>query len=398
MKDSNGYSSLEKNQVVGGEDIVRYEAATGTRSTLISAEELIPEGAGEPLKVADYHWSADNRKLLIFTNTRKVWRYHTRGDYWVLDLENRKLDKLGNGLPASTLMFAKFSPDASKVAYVSEYNIYVESLYTGEIIQITKDGGEDIINGTFDWVYEEELGCRDGFRWSPDGETIAYWHSNTKDIGTFYLINNIDSIYSQPIPLPYPKVGEKLSSVKIGVVPAQGGDTKWFDIPGDPQNNYLARMNYIPGSQELMIQQLNRSQNTNTVWIGDSEDMSLIRILEEKEDTFLDIHDNLIWLEEQQYFTWTSERDGWRHLYKVSREGNSMTLLTEGDFDVERISHIDPAGGYVYYIASPDKFTQRYLYRSPIHQTGEAERITPMGYPGQHAYQLSLNSKFAIHT
>ncbi len=398
MKDSESYSSIEKNPSLDGHDIVRYEAVSGDRSVLISAEELIPAGASKPLEVADYQWSEDNSKVLLFTNTRKVWRYHTRGDYWVLDRDQKQLTQLGVGLPSSSLMFAKFSPDASKIAYVSEHNLFVESLVSKEITQLTEDGGEHIINGTFDWVYEEELGCRDGFRWSPDGEKIAYWHSNTQDIGTFYLINNIDSIYSQPIPLPYPKVGERLSSVKIGVISVEGGATKWFDIPGDPQNNYLARMDFIPDSQEVLIQQLNRPQNKNTVWIGDTRTMELTEILEENEETFLDIHDNLIWMDDQQFFTWTSERDGWRHLYKVSRDGASMTLLTQGAFDVERVSHIDPEGGYVYYIASPENFTQRYLYRSPIHETGKAERITPVGIPGQHAYQLSGNSQFAIHT
>ena len=137
-------------------------------------------------------------------------------------------------------MFAKVSPDGSRVAYVSKQNIYVEDLATGTNKQITSDGGANIINGTFDWVYEEELDCRDGFRWSPDGKYIAYWQSDTKNIGTFYLINNIDSIYSKPIPLPYPKVGTKLSAVKVGVIPAAGGKTNWFKIPGDPANNYLA--------------------------------------------------------------------------------------------------------------------------------------------------------------
>ncbi|WP_162415817.1 S9 family peptidase [Cyclobacterium roseum] len=398
MKDSESYSSIEKNPSLDGHDIVRYEAVSGDRSVLISAEELIPAGATEPLEVADYQWSEDNSKVLLFTNTRKVWRYHTRGDYWVLDRDQKQLTQLGVGLSSSSLMFAKFSPDASKIAYVSEHNLFVESLVSKEITQLTEDGDENIINGTFDWVYEEELGCRDGFRWSPDGEKIAYWHSDTQDIGTFYLINNIDSIYSQPIPLPYPKVGERLSSVKIGVISAEGGATKWFDIPGDPQSNYLARMDFIPNSQEVLIQQLNRPQNKNTVWIGDTRTMELTEILEENEETFLDIHDNLIWMDDQQFFTWTSERDGWRHLYKVSRNGASMTLLTQGAFDVERVSHIDPEGGFVYYIASPENFTQRYLYRSPIHETGKAERITPAGIPGQHAYQLSGNSQFAIHT
>ena len=398
MKDGNGYSSIERNQNLEGDDIVRYDAASGNRSVLVDARQLIPKDANLPLSIADYQWSEDNNKLLIFTNTRKVWRFHTRGDYWVLDLTTRKLDQIGQGIPASTLMFAKFSPDATKIAYVSENNIFVELLESGKITQITSDGDKDIINGTFDWVYEEELGCRDGFRWSPDGENIAYWRSDTKGVGTFYLINNLDSIYSKPIPLPYPKVGETLSAVKIGVVSASGGETKWFDFLGDPRNNYLARMEFIPGTHEVMVQQLNRPQNTNSVWIGNIKTMDLNKILEEKDDAFLDIHDNVRWLDGGKFFTWSSERDGWLHLYKVSKDGKSVELITEGEFDVERISHIDVANGQVYYIASPENFTQRYLYRSSLKKGSKPERITPLENPGQNAYQISLDSEYAIHT
>ena len=398
MKDGSGYASIEKSSQAEGDDIIRYDAISGTRSVLISAEELTPAGENKPLSVADYHWSEDNSKLLIFTNTRKVWRYHTRGDYWVLDLKTKRLTQLGKGIPATTLMFAKFSPDATRVAYVSENNIFVESLDSGKITPITTDGNKDIINGTFDWVYEEELDCRDGFRWSPDGKNIAYWQSDTKGVGTFYLINNLDSIYSKPIPLPYPKVGQTLSAVKIGVVSSEGGQTRWFDLPGDPRNNYLARMDFIPNSQELMVQQLNRPQNQNTVWVGDIETLSLSKILVEKDSAFLDVHDNIRWLEGEKFFTWTSERDGWMHLYKVSRDGKTVDLVTQGEFDVERISHIDPASGYVFYIASPENFTQRYLYRSSLTKIGKAERITPMNLSGQNAYQISTDSKFAIHT
>jgi dipeptidyl-peptidase 4 len=398
MKDGQGYSSIEKSTKLDGDDIVRYDAIKGDKSILVSAEELTPAGESKPLAVADYQWSEDNSKLLIFTNTRKVWRYHTRGDYWILDLKTRKLSQLGKGIPATTLMFAKFSPDASRVAYVSQNNIFVESLESGKITQITSDGGEFTINGTFDWVYEEELECRDGFRWSPDGKNIAYWQSDTKDVGTFYLINNIDSIYSKPIPLPYPKVGHKLSAVKIGVISSEGGQTRWFDFPGDPRNNYLARMEFIPNSQEVMVQQLNRRQNINTVWTGNIQTLALSKTLVEEDAAFLEIHDNVRWLDGEKFFTWTSEKDGWLHLYKVSRDGKTTELVTQGEFDVERISHIDPANGYVYYIASPDNFTQRYLYRSSLTKIGKAERITPMELSGQNAYQISIDSKFAIHT
>ena len=202
----------------------------------------------------------------------------------------------------------------------------------------------------------------------------------TEGIGTFYMINNIDSIYSKPIPLPYPKVGT-YSAVKVGVVSAEGGTTLWFDVPGDPKNNYLARMDFIPNSNEVLIQQLNRLQNTNKVWVGNTKTMALDNILTDHDDAFLDVHDNIQWLDDDKYFTWTSEKDGWMHLYKVSRDGKEMDLITKGDFDVVSINCIDSKGGYVYYIASPDNYTQRYLYRSSIDGKGEAERVMPDNAP-----------------
>ena len=398
MKDNEGYSTLERNGTVGGYDIVRYEATSGARSVLVSSEKLIPDGASQALTIANYEWSMDNSKLLIFTNTRKVWRYHTRGDYWVLDLMSGDLTQLGSAVKATTMMFAKFSPDATRVGYVSENNIYVESLESGAITPLTTDGSASIINGTFDWVYEEELSCRDGFRWSPDGTQIAYWQSNTEGTGTFYLINNLDSNYSQPIPFPYPKVGTSNSAVKVGVVSSSGGQTKWFDVPGDPRNNYLARMDFIPNSSEVMIQQLNRKQNKNTVWTGNTHTMALTSLFTDEDKAFLDIHDNIRWLDHDQYFTWTSEKDGWLHLYKVSRDGKKMSTITQGDFDVVSINCIDPEGGYVYYIASPENYTQRYLYRSKMDGNSAPERMSPADQPGQHAYQISSNAKYAIHT
>jgi len=398
MKDSKGYSTIEMNNVNGGPDIVRYDAQTGEKTVLISSDQLIPEGRTKPLNIADYSWSADNTKLLIFTNTKRVWRYNTRGDYWILNLVSGKLQQLGSKAESSSMMFAKFSPDASRVAYVSKLNIYVEDLSTGVTKQLTFDGGDNIINGTFDWVYEEELDDRDGFRWSPDGKYIAYWQSDTRGTGVFYLINNVDSVYSVPIPLPYPKAGTTNSAVKIGVVSSDGGDTKWFDIPGDPRNNYLARMDFIPNSNEVMIQQLNRRQNINTVWTGDVVTMKLTNTLTDKDEAFLDIHDNIMWLDNEKYFTWTSERDGWLHLYKVSRDGKQMETITKGNFDVVNISCIDPKGGYVYYIASPDNPTERYLYRSRIDGKGVAERISPAEMAGQHSYQMSADAKLAINT
>ena len=398
MEDSQHYTTLETNRERACSEIVRYNAKSGEREVLVGADQLVPAQGTDPLAVRDYQWSSDNNKLLLFTNTQRVWRYHTRGDYWVLDLPSGDLHQVGVSLPSSSLMFAKFSPDGSRVGYVSEHNIFVELLGNGAITQLTRDGGERYVNGTFDWVYEEEFSCRDGFRWSNDGEKIIYWHSDTEGTGTFYLINNLDSIYSIPMPFPYPKVGTTNSAVKLGVVAATGGTTLWFDVPGDPRNHYLVRMEVVPDAEEVIIQQLNRLQNTNKVWIGNLETMALENILTETDEAFLDVHDDLVWLEGNRFFTWTSERDGWRHLYKVSLDGKEISQVTQGEFDVVSLNCINPKSGYVYYIASPDDPTQRYLYRSRLDGLGAPERISPAEQQGQHRYVMSDDAKWALHT
>ena len=152
--------------------LVRYDAASGRREVWVSAGRMVPSGdGGVPLPIEDYTVSPDREAIfLLFTKSRKVWRQNTRGDFWTLDLAHLALQKLGGPAAApSTLMFAKFSPDGGRVAYVREHNLYVENLAGGRITQLTRDGSRTIINGTFDWVYEEELNLRDGFRWSPDG-------------------------------------------------------------------------------------------------------------------------------------------------------------------------------------------------------------------------------------
>ena len=274
----------------------------------------------------------------------------------------------------------------------------MEEVATGKIWPLTTDGNDRFVNGTFDWVYEEEFACRDGFRWSPDGRFIAYWQSDTEGTGVFDIINNVDSIYAKITHFPYPKAGTTNSAVKIGYVSAEGGQTTWLAIPGDPRENYLPRMEFIPGSDELFIQQLNRPQNTNKVWIAKLSDNSLKNIFTDTDAAWLNTNDNVQWLKENSFFTWESERDGWRHLYRVSRDGQQIIPITKGDFD-----YISPVGtdlkrGYAYFIASPANYTQRYLYRAKLFGNGEVERVTPDGQDGQHSYQMSPTGEWAVHT
>jgi dipeptidyl-peptidase-4 len=393
-----GYTTLEWTADRSGREIVRYEPATGERQVLVSAADLTPAGARQPLWIDDYRWSEDGQKLLIFTNTQRVWRSNTRGDYWVLDLESRRLRQLGADFDEAQLMFAKFAPDGDRAGYVYKNNVYVEDLTSGRITQLTDDGSEWIVNGTSDWVYEEEFFLRDGFRFSPNGRHIAYWQFDTQGVPWFTMINNTDSLYPTLIEFPYPKAGETNSAVRIGVVPADGGETAWVELEGDPRDNYIPRMEWADRSDQLVIQYLNRLQNTNWLTLAEAEDGKARTILTEKDEAWLDVVDDMQWLSGGTRFTWVSERDGWRHVYIVSRDGKKIEKVTPGEFDVVSVAHIDEAGGWLYYIASPENPTQRYLYRTPLDGSSASERLTPADQPGTHSYQIAPDASWAIHT
>jgi dipeptidyl-peptidase-4 len=399
MEDGSGYTTLETSEKIkDGEDIVSYEAATGSRKILIPAEKLIPQGQKTPLGIDDYQWSPDKKLLLIFTNTARVWRRNTRGDYWVLNLESWSLSKLGGTADSSTLMFAKFSPDQLKVAYVMKNNLYAEELSSHKVTQLTNDGSFTTINGTFDWVYEEELDLRDGFRWSPDSKSIAYWQLDASGVKDFLLINDTDSLYSFVKPVQYPIAGTTNSACRVGVVDAVGGSTIWMKVPGDPRNNYIARMDWAGSSDEIMLQHMNREQNKIEVMIANAKNGDVKTLFVEEDKAWIDVNDDPQWFKSNDKFVWVSERDGWRHVYEVSKKSGDLKLITPGRFDVISIESIDEKNGWIYFIASPDNATQKYLYRTNLAGNGEAERISPKDEPGTHAYQVSPNSEWAIHT
>lgn len=397
-EDGKGYYSFEERPGGKGTDLVRIDVATGARSVLATAAELTPKGDTAQLAVRSFQLSPDGKKLLIYTNTARVWRQNTRGDYWVLDLASHQLRKLGGPkAKPSTLMFAKFAPQGDRVAYVREHDLYVERVSDGAIMRLTTDGSRTMINGTFDWVYEEEFDDRDGFRWSPDGTRIAYWQLDASGVRDFLLIDDTDSLYPFVKPVQYPKAGQQNSAVRIGVVKATGGKTTWMKVAGDPHDLYLARMEWASSSSAIFMQELNRLQNTLTLLEGDATTGATKPVLVDRDSAWVEVVDDWTFLDGGKRFLWTSEKDGWRHVYSVARDGKDERLITPGGFDVVDIVAVDSAGGWLYYIASPENPTQRYLYRVPL-AGGLTERLSPANEPGTHSYRPSPGALFAVHT
>jgi dipeptidyl-peptidase-4 len=409
LEDGSGYVKLEPS-AEKGTDLVKYDGATGTKSVVVAASSLVPKGASAPLEIEEFWLSPDGRKFLVFTASERVWRSNSRGDYWLLDTQSGTLEKLGGDAKPSTLMFAKLSPDAARVAYVRENNLYVESLADHKISQLTSDGGPKRVNGTFDWVYEEELFCRDGWRWSPDGKRIAYWQLDSEGVKDYTLVNTTEGLYPVLHSFPYPKAGERNSAARIGIVAASGGPTTWLEVPGDPREHYIARMDWAASSDEVVLQQLNRLQNTNLVMLGDAASGRVRTVLAEKDEAWVDVSfgdfgwgstslasGHVKWLDGGKRFLWVSERDGWRHVYSVSRDGSDVKCITTGDYDVVGVDKIDEAGGWLYFSASPENPTQRYLYR--VRLTGsQAERVSPADASGTHRYLIAPRGDLAIHT
>ncbi len=380
------------------QDLVRYDAVTGKREILVAARSLIPAGFTEPLVIEDYTFSGTGDLVLVYTNSERVWRNNTRGDYWLFEVATGRLAKLGGDAAPQTLMFAKLSPDGKRVAYVRERNLYVESSSGGEIVQLTDDGAGTVINGTFDWVYEEELGLDDGFRWSPDSRQIAYWQLDTSGTGTFHLLDNTAGLYPRLKTFQYPKVGTTNSSCRIGVVNAGGGETRWLRDHDDPRDHYLARMEWAGSSREIAVQHLNRPQNALSVLLGDPSAGRYRTLLVDRDDAWTDAVDEWSRLGDGDRFVWISERDGWRHAYLVARDGRETKLLTPGDFDVVSVEAVDEEGGWLYFIASPEAAGERHFFRAPLDGSGKAERLTPTGSPGTHSYDVAPGGAWAIHT
>ncbi len=398
LPDGSGLLTLEATSD-GAQELVRYDAASGTREVIRSSSQLVPSGTSGPLVIEDFGLSPNGRRLLLQANTRELPDGGPVSDCWLLDLESTELRMVLSGV-ASCRVGDALSPDGRRVLYIHGHNLYVHDVSSGRNTRLTHDGMPGSLgNGVSDW------GPGGGVRWSPDSEQIAYIQVDSREVGVFPRINYTESLYPVAEYLRFPKVGTPIAKLRLGVVSADGGPTRWMALPGQPGTFFLRSLDWAGSSEELVVEQLSRARDRRNVLFANVRTGRVSSAYQEADSAWVDSSDQtnggVDWLgDDGQAFVLVSEKDGWRHAYLISRDGRKETLLTRGAHDIVTRGKgtIDEEGGWLYYHASPDDGTQKYLYRVRLDATGDAERVTPEDQPGTHSYDFSPDARFAVHT
>ncbi len=381
MPDGRHWTTVEQD-MEGRDELWRVDAQSGSRQKLISAVELVPEAGQDPIAIEGHQLSEDGRRVLIFTNSQQVWRQRTKGEYYVFEFDSRRLSPVSAG--TGWQMFAKLSPDGHRAAFVRDHDLYLVDLTTGAERQLTFDGSETVVNGTSDWVYEEELRLRDAFRWSTDGERIAYWRFDQSPVRPYPLVDH-SPLYPELKQIRYPKAGEANSRVQVGSLELSTGRTTWFDI-GPEEDIYIARMEWAESPHEVVIQRLNRWQNRLDLLLGDAHTGETTLLFSEEDDAWVDANDDLRWIDGGSRFTWTSERDGYRHVYLYHRSGRLVRQLTRGPWDVIAFHGADQVSGRIFFTAASETPLTRTVHSVSLEGT---DMLTLAGGRGSHSAGFS---------
>ena len=395
----------------GATHLVSYNLETDERTRLIDGNQLYADDVGRLIRIHDYAYSSGGDRVLIYTDSERVWRYPTQGFYYVYDLRSNELTPVADR-DAGFQMFAKFAPDGNRVAFVRDRNLYVVDLESGDERALTTDGSDGaVINGTTDWVYEEEFGLRDGWHWSPDGRFIAFVQLDETDTREFAM-TDLRGDYPEFTRFRYPKAGEVNSEIRVGVVDMTTHDLRFFDTgtwrAGGDSLEYIPQLGWTPegvgegeGGANVWLFRMNRDQNVLDLMYGNPETMEADVVLRETSDTWLDIETGfndltggtLTHLDDGS-FVWLSARDGYRHLYLYDADGNLQRRLTDGDWDVTAFHGIDFANDFIYFTSTRESSMERHLYRAGFSRSGDAERVTAEA--GWHSINMSRDLNYFI--
>ena len=385
MKDGNTYASFEKGQL----NIYNYKTGK-LEKTLFGIADLTLFPDSLPIGLQDYELSANEDKMLCVTETESIYRHSFHATYYIYDFGSKTLQPLSKN---GKQRLATFSPDATKVAFMRDNNLFIKDLATGEEKQFTDDGlYNHIINGAPDWVYEEEFGFSQGFYWSPDSKKIAYMKFDESNVREFQM-EEFEGLYPEWYSFKYPKAGEDNSIVEIYVYDLESGKTVKMDT-GTETDIYLPRIAWTKDANVLAIQRLNRHQNHLEILAADAKTGKSRVFYDETNDYYIDITDDWHFLEDGKRFLMTSEKSGYNHIYLYNLDGSLVKQLTDGPWDVTSVYGFD--GKEVFFQAAKKSPVERQIYavnlKGQLREVVGREGTNQARFSNDFSYLININS------
>ena len=397
------FSYLEVDSITKFRNVYTYTVADGKRELVIDGSLLVgknldtldqspPFESREPISIGSYAWSSDGERISV-TGTLPSRGQKTGGNFGVFDVASKRFQLLTD--TAANQAIVKLSPDGRRVGFLRENNLYVIDIETLRETQLTFDGSQDILNGRFDWVYEEEFSIIDGWQWSPDGRRIAFWRLDQTDVPAYPIVRYpADEPHGRLEMMRYPKAGDLNSLVKIGVINLDTTETWWLDLGGNT-DIYIPRIQWTKDPAFLAVQRLNRSQDTLELLIANVERGTIKTILTETSEAWVDVNNNLTFLGRSGQFLWTSNRDGYEHIYLYSLDGTLVRQVTRGEWEATDIVGVNERRRVVYFIGTEASPLERHLYSIKLDGTG-LRRMTRQS--GWHSINFSPDYLVYIDT
>lgn len=362
LKDGTHYTKQNYDRFKSVMVVNKYNLKTGKKvENIFDGEDLKDWNSDLNGTFEDYSFSADESQMLIATEAEAIYRHSSKSNYLIYDVNTKKIQPLSDG---GKQQLAAFNPAGDKVAFVRNNNLFIKDLKTGKEKQITQDGEKNkVINGLCDWVYEEEFGQDRAFYWSPDGNSIAFMRFDESAVKQFVMPIYTNSEYPELYTFKYPKAGEANANVSVHVYDLKSGKTTPMQTHKDANADiYFPRIKWTPNENQLCIFKMNRHQNHLEVLAANTQTGETQLVFEEKNEYYIDIHDNMTFLNGGKEFIWTSEKSGFNHIYIYNMDGEEVAQLTSGKYDITEFYGVDEKRGLVFYQAAEENPQERQIY------------------------------------
>jgi len=387
--DGKAFTYMRRDPKTGRLALFEHIVETGETKRILTSGDLAYKGRS--VGMSGYQWSGDRAFLLVRSEEERHWDNSIDAPYYIYELETGELRALAEG--DASIRNVTAAPKGPRVAYVHDNDIYIANLRVGTTRRATEDGSSDILNGRLDYVTRQALRIRNGLVWSPDGRELAFWRTDTSEVKVYQMVDHLGD-YPKVRPLKYPIVGEKNARFEIGVYSVGDEKTIWMDI-GDRSDILIPRLVWTSAPGQLSIQRLNRGHDKLEILLGDTASGQTRVVATDTDPAWVDVTDDLMFLEQSERFVWTSEKSGYRHVYLIGYDGTELRQLTRGDWAVSELIGLDGTGGWLYFTAKKDSLIDQHIYRVRL-DGSKLEKLSKK--PGWHVWRLSPDGERVIAT